>query len=308
MDSVHRPLICLTTLSRPDGELKLRQDIDAPFPAYVHDMLLTESHVVIPMFPTTFRHERVEQGRCIMGWEPELGTQIAVIPREGGEVKWFETDACYVLHTGNAYTDGDKIVCYSPEFPVAAFPADGLENTWQEFQKAVLTRWTLDLSTGGISKDQLDDRSVEFPRMDERFLGRDARYLFDIGSADASGQIYEGFTSVIRYDLKNGASTEHYQLPAGNYLSEAIFVPRADGNNEGEGYLMLNVLELAQNKSDYVILDAENLGDGPLANISLPPPCALHATWKLVEWLTPRVIHGCAACGFISCLFTSPLE
>ena len=26
-----------------DGELTLRQDIDAPFPAYVHDMLLTET-------------------------------------------------------------------------------------------------------------------------------------------------------------------------------------------------------------------------------------------------------------------------
>ena len=52
--------------------------------------------------------------------------------------------------------------------------ADGLENTWQEFQKAVLTRWTLDLDSGEMTKEQLDDRSVEFPRIDERRLGRDA--------------------------------------------------------------------------------------------------------------------------------------
>ncbi len=53
-----------------------------------------------------------------------------------------------MLHTGNAHVEDNQIVCTSPEFPVAAFPADGLENTWQEFQKAVLTRWTLDLDSG----------------------------------------------------------------------------------------------------------------------------------------------------------------
>ena len=197
-------------------------------------------------------------------------------------MKWFASDPCYVLHTGNAYTEDNKIVCISPEFPVAAFPADGLENTWQEFQKAVLTRWTLDLESGGMTKERLDDRSVEFPRMDERLMGRDARYLFDIGSSDASGQIYEGFTSVIRYDLHAGASSEQHELPAGSYLSEAIFVPRRENGPEGEGYLMLNVYQFNEDKTDYVILDAENLSSGPLATIALPHrvPFTPHGNWR----------------------------
>lgn len=147
---------------------------------------------------------------------------------------------------------------------MATFPADGLENTWQEFQKAVLTRWTLDLDSGEMTKEQLDDRSVEFPRIDERRLGRDVRYLFDIGSSDASGQIYEGFTSIIRYGLHSGASTEQHELPAGGHLSEAVFVPRRENGPEGEGYLMLNVYKFNEDRSDYVILDAENLSSGPL--------------------------------------------
>lgn len=264
------------------GELVQKTDIDAPFPAYVHDMLLTETHVVIPLFPTTFRHERVEQGRCIMGWEPELGTKIAVIPRKGGDVQWFECDPSYVLHTGNAFTYGNKIVCISPEFPVAAFPADGLENTWQEFQKAVLTRWELDLTSGQMTKQQLDDRSVEFPRVDERFMGRDSQYVFDLGSGDASGQIYEGFNRVIRYDLRSGASTDEHEFPAGTYLSEAIFVPRKKESPEGEGYLMLNVYHMNEDKTDYVILDAENLASEPLATVSLPHrvPFTPHGNWR----------------------------
>ena len=108
------------------------------------------------------------------------------------------------------------------------------------------------------------------------------RYLFDIGSSDASGQIYEGFTSIIRYDLHSGASTEQVDLPAGGHLSEAVFVPRREDGPEGEGYLMLNVYKFNEDRSDYVILDAENLSSGPLATIALPHrvPFTPHGNWR----------------------------
>ena len=281
--STEKPYLTYYVISA-SGELVHRAEIDAPFPAYVHDMFITESHVVIPLFPTTFRHERVAAERCIMGWEPELGTHIAVIPRNGGaqDVQWFACDPCYVLHTGNAHSVGNKIVCVAPEFPCAAFPADGLENTWQEFQKGVLTRWELDLETGELTKQQLDDRSIEFPRIDERFLGRDARYVFDIGSAGAGGQIYQGFDRVVRYDLASGAVTGEHELPAGTFLSEAIFVPRGERAPEGEGYLLLAVYHMNEDRSDYVILDAENLAGEALATISLPHriPFTPHGNWR----------------------------
>ncbi len=43
-------------------------------------------------------------------WEPERGTRIGVMPRDGGnaDVRWYDTDPCYVFHPMNAYEeDGD---------------------------------------------------------------------------------------------------------------------------------------------------------------------------------------------------------
>jgi carotenoid cleavage dioxygenase-like enzyme len=45
-------------------------------------------------------------------WEPARGTRLGVMPRSGGnaDVRWFDTDPCYVFHPMNAYDDGDAIV------------------------------------------------------------------------------------------------------------------------------------------------------------------------------------------------------
>ena len=48
-----------------------------------------------------------------------------------------------------------------------------------------LERWTLDLATGTLTTETLDDRSQEFPRIDERLTGRPHRYGY--GAAFGAG-------------------------------------------------------------------------------------------------------------------------
>ncbi|HYB39512.1 MAG TPA: carotenoid oxygenase family protein, partial [Mycobacterium sp.] len=36
---------------------------------------------------------------------------------------------------------------------------------------AALWRWTIDLDAGDVEENQLDDRGVEFPRVDDRRVG-----------------------------------------------------------------------------------------------------------------------------------------
>ena len=87
---------------------------------------------------------------------------------------------------------------------------------------------------------------------------------------------------ITRCDLHSGASTEQVALPVGSHLSETVFVPRRENGPEGEGYLMLNVYNFNEDRSDYVILDAENLSSGPLATITLPHrvPFTPHGNWR----------------------------
>ncbi len=45
-------------------------------------------------------------------WQPEHGTRIGVISRDGehDRVRWFPVENRFVMHVLNAYNDGDAIV------------------------------------------------------------------------------------------------------------------------------------------------------------------------------------------------------
>ena len=84
----------------------------------------------------------------------------------------------------------------------------------------VLWSWTIDLPTGTVAERQLDDRAVEFPRIDDRLAGLPARYAVSVG-----------MNELVRYDLSTGSAVEHRfgtaQSPG--RPGEAVFVPSTTG-------------------------------------------------------------------------------
>ena len=71
----------------------------------VHDFVVTRSHIVVPVFPLTGSMERASSGKPGFAWEPEKGTHVAVLPRDGtaADVRWFHGPACYVFHPFNGF-------------------------------------------------------------------------------------------------------------------------------------------------------------------------------------------------------------
>ena len=65
------------------------------------------------------------------------------------------------------------------------------------------------------------------------------------------------------------------------FTSEPIFVPRSPQSPEGEGFLLAVVYRHEENRSDLLILDAENVEDKPLATLKLPHrvPYGFHGNW-----------------------------
>ena len=57
----------------------------------------------------------------------------------------------------------------------------------------VLWTWTIDLASGRVTERQLDDRAVEFPRIDDRLATLPARYAVSVGDG-----------RLVRYDLTHG--------------------------------------------------------------------------------------------------------
>ena len=65
-----------------------------------------------------------------------------------------------------------------------------------------LDRWTIDPAAGKVLEERLDDRGQEFPRVDERLVGRPHRY----GYCASFGQTAIEHGALLKHDLERGST------------------------------------------------------------------------------------------------------
>jgi carotenoid cleavage dioxygenase-like enzyme len=266
------------------GKLRRFDQFQAPYASMVHDFMVTRNYVLFPIMPLTGSMDRAMKGKPAYAWEEDKRAYVGVMKRDAdvSSVRWFECDPCYVFHPMNAYEDNGKIVGDVMQYDAAPlFPdPDGRPG---DPAKAIarLTRWTFDLSanTNIFKRERMDELSGEFPRLDERFAGLDYRHGFFAAAADPIAS--DEFDVLAHIDLKTNKRTA-YRVPAGDAVSEPIFVPRRDGAGEGDGYLLATVYRGAQKRTDLAVFDAKDLEQGPIAiaELSHRVPHGFHGNWR----------------------------
>ncbi|MBV9089075.1 MAG: carotenoid oxygenase family protein [Mycobacteriaceae bacterium] len=252
------------------GELTVHRGVDVRSLTMMHDFALTASHVIFMDLPIVFNLDIVLRGGHDMPyrWDDNYGARLGVLGRDDpfGAIRWFEIDPCYVFHVVNAYDSADSIVLQAVRYPElwrnnGAFEVDG-----------VMWSWTINLATGTVDERQLDDRSVEFPRIDDRMAGQPARYGITVGSG-----------SLIRYDLNRNTSAEHRfgESASPGEPGEAVFVPAGQSTDELAGWYLCYVYDPARDGSDLVIIDASDFTGKPVARVRLPQrvPHGFHGNW-----------------------------
>ncbi len=73
----------------------------------------------------------------------------------------------------------------------------------------------------------------------------------------------------------------------GDTVQECQFVPRTPDSAEGDGWLLVPVARVSRNRSDLVVLDAQDLAAGPVATVKLPVRVrsTFHGCWVPEETL-----------------------
>ena len=269
-----------------DGTGKVtRLDIfGAPYAAMIHDFFVTRNYALFPVLPLTGSLQRAMEGKSPFAWEPEKGSHIGVLRRDAGvdTVRWFTTGPCYVFHPMNMWEEGDKIYADVMEYDRAPlFPnADGSP---AKNSSAYLTRWIFDLAdtTNTVRRTRIDDMAGEFPRLDERRAGLSYRHGYFAGNSKDDGKVL--FDSIAHIDHKTGKKTA-YRFAAGDAPGEPVFVPRHESAGEGDGFLVTTVYRGAEDRSDFVVFEAEDVAQGPIASARLPRrmPFGFHGNWAPV--------------------------
>ena len=274
-----------------NGTLVHHQPVPLPGPRMPHDMAFTERFAIFNDLPLFWDPDLMAQGAYRPRWRPDLASRFAVVPRRGGEPRWFEAAPTYVLHWINAYEDGETIVLdgYFQEDPMPRpDPADGPYAALKKMVdvhalRAKPHRWRLDLATGTCREERLFDDISEFPSIHYTRPGRRHRYVWSM-TAPTGWFLFDG---IVRYDLETG-TIARWNYPEGTYASEAPMAPRPGATAEDDGWLVTFTIDVARDRSECQIFDAARISDGPIARVALPARIAsgTHACWAPASTLS----------------------
>ncbi|HEU0045405.1 carotenoid oxygenase family protein [Sphingomonas sp.] len=269
------------------GALTRTESFEAPYPSMVHDFLLSPNYAIFTICPMTCDWDRVQAGEAFFHWDDRLPTMVGVVPRAPGgtgNVRWFKAPKPVMeTHTFNAWEDGAKLNLehfITQTGWLSQFP-DINDPTAKE-QPPFAQRWTIDLEANeddAIVQTRMFDHIGEMPMIDLRFMTQRTRHFWFGTSNTALGPMLPfgakgpPFTCIGHFDAETGALDFFYAGPDSS-PEEPIFVPRSPDAAEGDGWLMTVVGRRAENRTDFVILDARNLSAGPIATIKFP--CRVH--------------------------------
>lgn len=278
-----------------DNQLKHLVPIDLPGARLPHDMAFTENFAIFNDCPLYWKPELIERNLYIPAYHPDEPTRFGIIPRMGQpeDIKWFDAKPTYVLHWTNAYEDGDEVVLdgYFQNEPVPPpltnFPA-GYESMGASIDlhsfKPELHRWRFNMKTGETKEETLfNDYPVEFGMINQQIAGQPYRYVYS-ATGEPDWFLFNGLT---KHDLETGEA-EHISFGEQRFGSEAPFIPRANAQSEDDGYLISFITDMAQDRSECIIIDAQNIGAGPVCTIILPHRISsgTHATWATAEQIS----------------------
>jgi carotenoid cleavage dioxygenase-like enzyme len=263
----------------PEGDLVKTEPIDIPVPVMMHDFAITKHYTIFMDFPLTFRPERMEKGEPVLAFEKDRPTRFGIMPRYGdnSEVRWFESPSCFAFHSLNAYEEGDEIVligCRMQEFSLTGIddPEQGIPYLYQ---------WRFNLKTGTVQEGQLFELPVDYPRINEAYVGRKMRYGY---CAQIQFEPTPLIDAVVKFDFGEGTDqvkTQVHHLGENRYGGEFVFAPRPGATTEDDGWLITFVHDEEKNQSELLILDAQNVEADPVARVIVPRrvPYGFHAAW-----------------------------
>lgn len=284
----------LDAVGQKTGEFWLK----SPWCAFIHDCVITTNFVVLFLWPFEASVERMKQGKQHWAWNYERPATFIVVPRRDGagaqygwtpgEHRVYSWRNCMPIHTAGAWESNDgKIYAESTRVHDNAFPffppEDGRMPDPET--KGDFVRWEFDLRkpSGSMVPDPivLLDVPSEFPRIDERFMGRPYNFVFlnvfIPQSSDGKKNIFQGLNGLAMLNKTTGVP-QYFYAGDDSLCQEPIFIPRSE--SEGDGWVMTLVERKASNRCDIAVIDTKSFST-PVAIVQLPfhVKAQIHGNW-----------------------------
>eukprot|EP00252_Welwitschia_mirabilis_P023620 TRINITY_DN672_c0_g1_i1.p1 TRINITY_DN672_c0_g1~~TRINITY_DN672_c0_g1_i1.p1 ORF type:complete len:495 (+),score=76.24 TRINITY_DN672_c0_g1_i1:107-1591(+) len=239
-----------------DGTMLDPVSITIPKPVMMHDFAITENYAIFMDLPLYFTPKEMIKGGFIFTYDKTKLARFGILPRYAKDdikIQWFELPNCFIFHTANAWEEGEEVVLYACRFynPDLALFSGPIKEKSADFGHE-LYEMRFNLQNGKASQRKLSESTVDFPRINEKYIGRKQRYVYCT--------LFDTITriiGVVKFDLQLQPDYGKEQIEkGGNVLgvfhfgfkrfgSEAVFVPKDSGPNmdEDDGYLICFVFD-----------------------------------------------------------------
>ena len=215
-----------------DGKVRRTVDIPLPGMAMVHDMSLTQRYAVVYDMPVTVDFDLAFAGRFPFRWNPDYGSRLGFLPREGeaADIVWVDVPVCYSFHPMNAYDQADGSVVIDLCVYDTMFDGDILGPFGDGFAR--LERWVVNPTTRTCSTTVIDESRTEFPRHRGSLTAKEYRYGY-CASPGARRVVAD-----VQVRPADGPASRSFDHGAGRNGGEPVFVARPDSSAEDDGWLI----------------------------------------------------------------------
>jgi carotenoid cleavage dioxygenase len=288
--------ICMSPLMRPylkygvvsaEGKIVHNVSINLPNATIMHDFAITEHYTILVDIPVALQPGKLLRGESPIVFDAERPTRFGILPRYGDNstVVWFTVPGFALFHTINAYEQGDEVLIFASRMDSTFFFVphynDGvLVDIDPAFESMQLVCWRLNIATGTVQEEVLEDYvPSDYPQINNSYLGRRMRYgYFARGDLDKLPKPL--LNGLIKYDFENHSSVTHY-YGQGRFGGEGVFAPRPNATAEDDGWLLTYVYDTELERSELLVIDAQDMTSDPVARVLLPQrvPYGFHALW-----------------------------
>ncbi len=295
-----------------DGSLASAQSVALERATWQHDAAVTGRKVVFVESPTEPLGTDDDSVAVPFRWVPGTEGWLGVVRRADGVVEeaattWTRVDPCLVTHMMGAFDTGggggggepDGVVLYPCVYPAPekGQPIDtegsvvgplGVGRSLIGGGLGVLEQWRVAGGGGRVERKVVDERFVEYPRVDAFCEGAAFRYGYcvELDLAHGSAALLGGDVvpvGLLRFDITREEAVA-WNPGEGRAASEPVFVRAVDGRADDEGWLLTVVDDAVEGESLLYVLDASSFGRRPpQAVVHLPDgirlPFRSHGEW-----------------------------
>ncbi|KAH7863344.1 hypothetical protein Vadar_016275 [Vaccinium darrowii] len=286
------PYITYRVISK-DGLMQDPVLITISDPIMMHDFAITENYAIIMDLPYYFQPKEMAKGnKTVFTFDANKTARFGILPRYAKDellIKWFELPSCFIFHNANSWEEGDEVVLIS--YRNANLDLEMISGKVKEkFENFTVELYEMrfNMKTGLASQKKLSVSAVDFPRVNESYIGRKQQFVYGalLGSTMKVSKIIKfdlhAEPESGKAELEVGGNVQGmFDLGPGRFGSEAVFVPRKLGitSEEDDGYLIFFVHDEASGKSEVNLIDAKTMSADPVAVVELPTrvPYGFHA-------------------------------